>query len=45
VQRNPTCMCAFATGYTAESTARMDNGRLLIWNPLYRIEAADAKKE
>jgi hypothetical protein len=45
VQRTPTCMCASATCYIAEGTARMDNGRLLIWNPLYRIQSADAKKE
>ena len=38
-------MCASATCYTAEGTARMDDGRLLIWNPLYRVEPADAKKE
>jgi len=41
----PTCMCASATCYIAEGTARMDNGRLLIWNPLYRVQSADAKKE
>jgi hypothetical protein len=38
-------MCASATCYIAEGTARMDNGRLLIWNPLYRVQSADAKKE
>jgi len=38
-------MCASATCYTAEGTARMDDGRLLIWNPLYRVEPAGAKKE
>ena len=38
-------MCTSVTCYTAGATARMDNGRLLIWNPLYRIEPADAKKE
>jgi hypothetical protein len=36
---------ASATCYIAEGTARMDNGRLLIWNPLYRVEPADAEKE
>ncbi len=26
---------------TAEGTARMDGGRLVIWNPLYRLEPHD----
>jgi hypothetical protein len=38
-------MCVSATCYTAEGAARMDNGRPLIWNPLYHVEPADAKKE
>jgi Osmosensitive K+ channel His kinase sensor domain len=29
-----------ATCHTVEGTARMDNGRLVIWNPLYRTEPA-----
>ncbi len=26
--------------HTVEDTARMDNGRLVVWNPLYRTESA-----
>jgi len=26
---------------TVEGTAKMDSGRLVVWNPLYRIEPAD----
>ena len=33
-----------ATFHTAEDTARMDNGPLVIWNPLYRTEPADANQ-
>ncbi len=29
------------TRCTVEGTARMQGGRLLVWNPLYRIEAAN----
>ena len=38
-------VCVRHVLYTAEGTARMDNGRLLIWKPLYRVEPADAKKK
>jgi hypothetical protein len=29
-----------ATCHTVEDTARMESGRLVIWNPLYRTEPA-----
>ena len=29
------------TRCTVEGTARMDGGRLVVWNPLYRIEGSD----
>ena len=29
------------TRCTVEGTARMDGGRLVVWNPLYRIESAN----
>lgn len=29
------------TRCTVEGTARMEDGRLVIWNPLYRIEPTD----
>jgi hypothetical protein len=27
---------------TIEGTARMEQGRLVVWNPLYRLETADS---
>jgi hypothetical protein len=30
--------------HAVEDTARMDNGRLVIWNPLYRTEPAGANQ-
>lgn len=29
------------TRCTVEGTARMEGGRLVVWNPLYRIEGSD----
>lgn len=29
---------------TAEGTARMEDGQLVVWNPLYRIEPANPEK-
>jgi hypothetical protein len=31
---------AVSTRCTVEGTARMEGGRLVVWNPLYRIEPA-----
>ena len=35
---------AVGTRCTVEGTARMEDGRLVVWNPLYRIEPAQPEQ-